>query len=230
MAYFPFFIDLEGQRAVVAGGGRVALRKVKALVEYGASVTVIAENCCEELMEYLNEGKILVIKTKYNYEPQAFGEEDGQEQRQNLSEQFAACMSGAKVVILATDNAGLNHAAAAWCRENGILVNTADQMEDCDFLFPALVHQKDVTVGITTGGKSPLLAARIRKEIEKGCPEYIGEVAEWLGWARQFVRPLQKTEAEKKAIYGELLEWLLERGADVGKEEAERHLREVIHA
>lgn len=230
MAYFPFFIDLEGQRAVVAGGGKVALRKVRALVEYGASVTVVAEDCCDELMEYLNKGRILIIKTKYNYEPQGVGETEEIQQRQELYKQLAVYMGGAKVVILATDNARLNHVAATWCRENGILVNTVDQMEDCDFLFPALVHRKDVTVGITTGGKSPLLAARIRREIEKGCPEYIGEAAEWLGWIRQFVKPLPKTEAEKKEIYGKMLEWLLERGAAVEKEEVERHLQEVIHA
>lgn len=230
MAYFPFFIDLEGQKVVVAGGGRVALRKVMALVEYGADVTVAAENCCEEFKEYLDKGKIQLIKMKFNYDSAAAGTEKEARHRQSLYRQLSVCMSGAKAAVLAMDNAGLNHAAAGWCRENGIPVNTVDQMEDCDFLFPALVHHGEVTVGITTGGKSPLLAARIRKEIEKGCPEFIGEAADWMGWVRQFVKPLKETEEKKKEIYGKMLEWLLEREADVGKEEVEKHLWEVIHA
>lgn len=224
MAFFPFFVDLKGQKVVVAGGGKVALRKVMALAEYGADITVVAENCCKELMEYLNQGKILIIKTKYNY---ISGTDEGKEA---FYEQLAFYMAGAKVAILATDDAALNHVAALWCRKNGILVNTVDQIEDCDFLFPALVHRDEVTIGITTGGNSPLLASRMRKELEEHYPEYIGTAAEWLGWLRQFVKPMQITEQEKKKIYGEMLEWLLEREADVAEEEVEEHLREVIHA
>lgn len=226
MAFFPFFMDLKGKKVVVAGGGKVALRKVMALAEYGADITVVAEDCCKELMEYLNKGKILIIKTKYNYVP----ETDGEEQREAFYEQLAAYMTGAMAAVLATDDAALNHAAALWCRQNGILVNTVDQTEDCDFLFPALVHRDEVTIGITTGGNSPLLAGRIREELEERYPAYIGTAAEWLGWLRQFVKPMQATEEEKKRIYGEMLEWLLAREADVAEEEVREHLREVIHA
>ena len=86
-------------------------------------------------------------------------------------------LEGVRFAVAATDNAALNARVAADCRARGIPVNSADDPDNCDFFFPALVVRGEVTVGISTGGASPALAAALRAYIEGLLPQNVGEIA-----------------------------------------------------
>ena len=200
MAYFPLFIELENKIVWVFGGGKVACRKAKTILSYDARVEVYAENFCEELKELEKETNLSLIKTKFYKQ----GELDfsGEQPFFNHSQKEIA------FAIAATDDRGLNHELSSVCRQHGIMVNVADQLEDCDFSFPALVKQKDVTIAVTTGGKSPLLAAQIREELQNHYTGEIGQLAEEMGWIRSYITPLELSAGEKRKLHQEMLEFL----------------------
>ncbi len=183
MAYFPLFIDLNGRKCVVIGGGRVAARKVKTLLLYGADVLVIspgtegltAEGLCgspdAEAGEH-NAGvsDYRVIKDRLNTEEMEWEIKD------------------AVLVLAAADDRQVNHQAAAICHRLGIPVNVADEPSECTFLFPAVVKRGDISIGINTGGQSPVMSSMIRKETEKAVPEYYTELTRQLGELRSRIR------------------------------------------
>lgn len=176
MAHFPIFIEIENKKCLVIGGGKVALRKVESLLRYGADVRVIGKEICGELLELLPPASL---------------------RRGELSEQD---LDSAALVIVATADRQANHRAAVLCRERGIPVNVADAPEECSFLFPALVKKGDVSIGINTGGKSPILSSRIRKDIEKIIPDSYGDIAIQLGQLREYVQAHVPSEAERRSI------------------------------
>ncbi|MGN0377861.1 MAG: bifunctional precorrin-2 dehydrogenase/sirohydrochlorin ferrochelatase [Suilimivivens sp.] len=163
MAYFPLFVSLDGYPCLVIGGGKVALRKIRTLQEYGAKVTVVSPEICQEIEEMTG---VKLIRRK-------FKEED-------LTER--------KLVFAASSDEECNTEAARLCREKGILINVADEAEKCDFFFPALVKRGDVTVGISTGGKSPAVASKVRKKIDKLLPEDLGSFTEEIGKRRKEIK------------------------------------------
>lgn len=179
MAYFPFFIELQEIPCLVAGGGIVAFRKVEALLAFGASITVVAPDITVKLAELSG---INVIRRD-------FDEYD---------------LEGRKVVIAATDNRELNHQIAVLGRKKGMLVNVVDQKEDCNFLFPALVKQKDMVIGITSGGGSPLLSKHIKEDIEQLLPDYMGTLNEQLRELRPLVKKRISQEKQRQQVWMEL--------------------------
>ena len=82
------------------------------------------------------------------------------------------------VVIMATDDAELNSRYAELCRNNHILVNVVDVKKDCDFYFPAIIKQGEVVVSVSTGGSSPMLASKIKKDIRQNLRADYGQIAE----------------------------------------------------
>lgn len=145
---YPIVLDLSGTRAVVVGGGRVAFRKARALAEAGARVRVVAA----ELLPALAEDERLECVA----EPYA-----------------AAHLEGARVVIAATDDEGVNARVAADARAAGAWVNVVDRPEQCDFIVPSQVRRGDLLIAISTGGAAPSLSRRLRKRLEAELgPEY----------------------------------------------------------
>lgn len=177
MAVFPLFISLDELPCLVVGGGKVALRKVKTLLEYGARVTVIAPQTESEI-DKMNGVEI---------RKREFREKD---------------LQGMRIVFVATSNPECNRYVAALCREKKILVNVADVPEECDFFFPALVRRKDVVVGISTGGKSPAAARKIREELDRQLPGSVGDFVEEVGELRTKLKECGQ-KAEENAEYME---------------------------
>lgn len=163
MAYFPLFVSLDKFPCLVIGGGKVALRKVRTLQEYGAEVTVVSPQIHSE-MEALAGVKLIRRK---------FEEKD---------------LGDIKIVFAASSDDACNREAVRLCREKGILVNVADAAKECDFFFPALVKRGDVVVGVSTGGKSPAIASGIRKEIDRVLPDNLGAFTEEIGRLRKKIR------------------------------------------
>ena len=145
---YPVMLDLSGRRAVVVGGGEVALRKARALADAGASVCVVAPDF---LPAFAEDGRLECVAARY-------------EKRH---------LEGARVVVAATDDEAVNRQVASDARTAGILVNVVDQPELCDFIVPAQVRRGELLIAIATGGAAPALAKRLRERLEKDFgPEY----------------------------------------------------------
>jgi uroporphyrin-III C-methyltransferase/precorrin-2 dehydrogenase/sirohydrochlorin ferrochelatase len=155
MDYLPLFLDVRDRLIVVVGGGAVASRKVELLLRASARVRVIAPALDPTLAVWRDAGRI-------EYRPVAFS---------------ASQLDGAALVIAATDDAGVNDAVAVAARALGVWVNTVDDRERSDVIFPAIVDRSPVIVAIGTEGSSPTLARRVRSQIEALLPSRLGELA-----------------------------------------------------
>ena len=184
MGYFPFFVELEGKRGVIVGGGAVAARKIEKLLAFGPELTVIApdiEACVKAQGELLQED----AAGSLHFEERVFRMVD---------------LKGADFVIAATDDTALNGEIADYCKARRIPVNVADDRDTCTFFFPALVKDGALTVGISTDGKSPLAASWVRREIAEMLPESIGEVIDLMGQIRPVVMALEEEESARKEL------------------------------
>ena len=143
--YFPMFIDLTDRKIFVAGGGRIARRRIEALVKFGADIHVTAPRVCPKIALLAGEGKIETALREYR----------------------PSDLDGMDFAIAATDDREVNRAVYTECRKRGIPVNVADDKTLCDFYFPALVLTDDVVIGIGSGGESPGKVKEVRQRIEK---------------------------------------------------------------
>ena len=143
--YYPLFVNIGGKKCLVVGGGEVALRKVQALLEHGANVEVVSPVLCPELSRMAREGTIQALERDYKPED----------------------LQDALIAIAATDDAKANESVAAEARRRGILVNVVDDPQHSDFIAPSYFRRGDVTVAVSTSGRSPALARKIRSELEK---------------------------------------------------------------
>lgn len=123
-SHFPIFINLQGRKLVVIGGGKIAARRIKTLLRFGGEITVVAPQLCEEITK-LNS-KVTVVQEPYE----------------------AKYIENAFFVITATDDAAVNNRVCADCRSRGILVNTAHDRTQCDFFFPAMFSGEGIVGGL----------------------------------------------------------------------------------
>lgn len=172
----------------------MAQRKIEKLLPYEPEITVIAPEICGGILR--SEGVLTVRKE--------FSDED---------------INGAFAVIAATDDNELNARIYTLCAEKNILINTVDDMEKCGFIFPALVHRDDITVGISTSGKSPLFAKFLRQYIEEELDDNKINALKILGKYREYVRRVFKTEAQRKEALSAVFDLCLACGEDVPDDE-----------
>ena len=193
MAYFPFFVDLEGQRGLIVGGGTVALRKAEKLLPYGPALTVVAPEPVSEL------AALPVELTRREFQPEDLDRAD--------------------FVIAATDNEEENHRISALCQGRKIPVNVVDDKEACSFLFPALVRRGNLSVGISTGGSSPTAAVWLKEQIEGLLPEHTEEILTWLEGQRPILKERLPHQRERAVCFARLFAACLERGRPLTEEE-----------
>jgi precorrin-2 dehydrogenase/sirohydrochlorin ferrochelatase len=166
MSLFPIFVKLQGRLVVVIGGGHVAEAKIPGLLSAGAKIRLVAPSITPQIAEWVRFGKI-------DWLPKEFDVAD---------------LDGAFLVIAATSVPGVNEAVFREAEALGLLCNAVDDIGHCHFYYGAVVQRGDLQIAISTNGKSPSLAQRLRKEFEAQFgPEY--EVwLEWLGAAREALR------------------------------------------
>lgn len=184
MAYYPVMLDIEDKRCLVVGGGKVAYRKVKSLLECGGKVTVIADKLCDEVSRLSKEGKINVIHRSY------------------ISGDIAGCF----LVVAACSDAHINELVANEAKEHGILVNAADNLKLSSYIVPSVLRRKDLTIAVATGGKSPLLSRKIREELEKTIGDRYEKLLDELSKAREEIKHQNLTIEEKIEIYENIIE------------------------
>lgn len=149
--YYPVSLDLTDKRCVIIGGGEVAQRKAERLIECGAQVTVVSPALTPLLADRKKARRIDHIDTEYEKK----------------------ALHGAFMVIGATDCDDINAQVSQDGLSLGILVNIVDDPDKCNFILPSLVQQGDLSIAVSTGGKSPALAGKIRQELQKQYgPEY----------------------------------------------------------
>ncbi len=199
MGYFPFFIELDGQEGLVVGGGTVALGKVEKLLPYGPHLTVAAPEFHPELETM--PGITL--------------------QRQPFT---AELLNGKLFVIAATDNQTVNRDIAERCMQHQILVNAVDDRDACTFLFPALVKQGSLSVGISTGGASPSAAIYLKKQISALLPDDFGVLLAEL----EALRPVVKTALPSPETHAAAFSRLFHARLQVGKPLAEEEVRRIL--
>jgi len=159
---FPMFLKLEGRRCLVVGAGTVAEGKIRGLLEAGASVQVVAPEAVLQIQKWAWDGAV-------GWSPRGFQPHD---------------LDGAFLVITATASPEVNAQVFHEARERKVLCNSVDDPEHCDFYYPAVVNRGDLQIAISTNGRSPALAQRLRQELEEQFgPEYEAWVKE-LGAAR----------------------------------------------
>lgn len=202
MAYFPFFIDIGGKNGLIAGGGRIALHKLQKLLPYGAALTVVAPEVSELLEQTALKNDIRVIRRKF--EP--------------------SDLTGMCFVIAASDDAGVNAEIARLCKERGILVNVVDDKNACSFLFPALVKEGSLSIGISTEGTSPETAAALRSRIASMIPADMDEILAYLGSLRPLAKKYIRDDGRRAAFLKDMAGICMDRDAVFDEEETMRRL------
>jgi siroheme synthase-like protein len=166
MPLFPLFVELEGRPCVVFGGGAVAERKVTALLDARAVVTVVSPALSPALAALASIGRIAHVPRRY----------------------VAGDLAGAALAFAATDDGSVNAEVADEGRARGVWVNAADDRAHCDAILPAVFHRGAVTVAVSTGGTSPALARAVRERLERALPEAYAPLADAAAVVRSELR------------------------------------------
>ncbi len=173
MTLFPAFLKLENRQVVIIGGGSLAESKLPALLEAGARVRIISPRLNASLTAQVRAHNL-------DWSPKLYEPGD---------------LAGAFLVIAATAIPEVNAAVFREAETRGILCNAVDDIANCHFYYGSIVQRGDLQIAISTNGKSPALAQRLRKELERQFgPEYAAWL-DWLGAARQLLRA-QDSEPE----------------------------------
>lgn len=223
MSYFPFMIELNNERCLIAGGGTVAYRKVRSMLEFGAVVTVVSPEFCPELLELAEQVNTsdkccaatsddIIHETVQSRSQDEHGFQENQADRLTLIKRCVQPqdIDGAFVVIMATDDEKVNHDMAELCRQQRILVNVVDVKADCGFYFPAIIKDKEVVISVSTGGQSPVLAGTIKRNIESHLYRSYGDIAERMGELREQVKAQIDGEEERKKAFQQMVRSLLD--------------------
>ena len=183
MSYYPILVDPEGKKVVVVGGGTVAQRKIETLLEHGAVVHVIAQALNSALRRHVETG---VVK----YGGQTFKEED---------------LEDAFMVIAATDDPLLNRRVSNHAQQRGLLINAVDQPSDCNFIVPSVLRRGDLLIAVSTSGKSPAMARKVREMLEERFGREYEGFLNLMGFIRKEILSRGRPQGENRTMFQELV-------------------------
>ncbi len=186
MKYYPVNLNIYNQNCLVVGGGGVACRKVKTLIDCGAVVTVVSPEARESIESMAESGRITLIRREYR----------------------SGDLEGKFMVIGATSDMPLNRRISADAQKRNMLCNIADVPEACNFILPAVVRRGDLIIAVSTSGKSPAFAKKLRQDLEK---TFGGEYARFLDLMGAVRKRLLCEEHDPEA-HKDLFETLINRG------------------
>ncbi|QNU65258.1 bifunctional precorrin-2 dehydrogenase/sirohydrochlorin ferrochelatase [Ruminiclostridium herbifermentans] len=184
------FINLNNKKCVVIGGGEVASRKVEVLLRYKADLTVIAPEFNPTLIDLEINKKIKLIKREYS---------EGD-------------IDTAALIVAATSSPMVNERVYRDAVKSNIPVNVVDNPYKCTFFFPSVVNRGDLTIGISTSGKYPALAKKIRKVTEKYITEDYSEIVSLLADFRLWVSHSNLSKKEREKILAQVLDEFYDKG------------------
>lgn len=181
---FPINLNLRDRKCLVVGGGSVAERKVRGLLQCGADIWVVSPELTEYLQKLAEEDAINVVNRQYTTDD----------------------LHGCSLVISAVDDSAVNSRVADDCFERNIPVNVVDDPARCSFTVPSVLRRGSLCVTVSTDGKSPLLARKIRERLEELFGEEYAEFLDLMGEIRSRVlRDVPDRETRRK-IFGCLID------------------------
>lgn len=184
MKYYPVCLDISGRKCVVVGGGDVAERKVRRLLDCGARVVVVSPALAEGLEGLKTCNEIEHIHADYE----------------------SHFLEGAFLVVGATDDRNIHKRIFSETRGKGILVNIVDDPSLCDFILPSLMSRGDLLISVATGGKSPALSKKLREELEDLYgPEY-GVLLMIMGKVREKILAQGKARTKSRGVFESILD------------------------
>ena len=155
MDHFPIFLSLKQNRVVLSGGGEAAKAKLRLLLKTSANIEVFAKQPDPEIVKWARAKRLHLVETPLT----------------------AELIEGAALFYAANEDASKDHKVAALARSVGVLVNIVDNLQDSQFITPAIVDRDPVTVAIGTEGTAPVLARAIKADIETRLPSMVGILA-----------------------------------------------------
>lgn len=206
--YYPVNLDLQKRKCLVVGGGKVAERKIEGLLECGALVKIISPDLTPKLQEIVQAGQV-------DYSYQEFQEKD---------------LEGIFLVIGATNVSAVNEQVAQAALANNILVNIVDAAPLSNFIVPSTHRQGLLSISISTGGASPALAAKIRREIGKSYGQEYAEFLELLQEFRSQVIGKYPNQKDRKKVFQSIIDSdILELIREGNQEKVKERIAECIY-
>jgi precorrin-2 dehydrogenase / sirohydrochlorin ferrochelatase len=181
--YYPIFLDLLGLKVVVVGGGAVAERKVRTLLQCGAKIVVVSPWLTSRLTGLAKKGSIHYRKRTYR----------------------AQDLQGATMVLATTDNRKIQQIIVQDARRKRILVNVADRVELCDFIAPSILRRGDLTFAFSTGGASPGLAQKLRRDLGQQFGQAYADFLHWMGPVRQEILRAIPLQTKRRRLFQRIL-------------------------
>ena len=206
MKHFPVFLDLKDRPCLVIGGGSVASRKVKNLLNADAQVIVISPQINDDLSNYEKDSRITWINREV---------EDTD-------------IARAFLVVAATDNKAVNAQIAELANNANTLVNVADDANLCSFIFPSVLDRSPVTIAVSTGGASPVLARQLRMKLETMIPSSCGRLAAITEEYREKVKQHFPEQAQRKKFWENALKGPFAELVYAGQDESARKLLDEL--
>ena len=182
MALFPIFLKLTGRPCVVIGAGHLAESKIESLQAAAASITVIAPQASDRILDWAASGELTYHQRSY--------------QQGDLTATF--------LVVAATNDPAVNRAVFAEATEKGVLCNAVDDPPFCDFYFPSVVRRGDLQIAISTAGASPALAQQLRKDLNTQLPLDLGDWLADLGNLRREVVAAEPLNESRRLLLHQL--------------------------
>ncbi len=179
MRLFPLFADLRGREVLVVGGGAVAARKIKALLQAGAQVTAGAPDFQPEILDLARDGFVTTIRNEFD----------------------PAWLDGKWLAIAATDDRQVNAAVSEAASLRRMLANVVDDPELSSFQVPSIVDRAPLVIAISSGGAAPVLARRLRERIESLFDHSLGMLARLAHQYRQDIRRQHADMGARRRFY-----------------------------
>ncbi len=209
MDYLPIFLDVRDRDLLIVGGGAVALRKADLTARAGARLRVVAPEIHAELIQ-------LVQDSGGQCHLREFTPED---------------LTGVVAAVAATGDLGVNRQVAKAAQARDLPVNVVDSPDDCSFIFPSIVDRNPLLVAVSSGGRAPLLARKVRAQMEATLPAAYGRLAELMGRFRTDVKAALGTLDERRKFWEQVLDGPIAEAQLSGRQdEAESLLRAAIAA
>lgn len=209
MRYYPVFLDLKGKPVVVIGGGNIAHQKMENLVKVGADVTVISPDLNEPMAALKAEGRFRHIEREYQ----------------------PGDLEGYNLAFVATDDRSVNATVADEGKARGVWVNAVDDPPYCDFIMPGIVQRGDLVLAISTGGRSPAMARKMREELAEFLTDEWVAMLELAAEVRAELRTrdiMVDSDTWNAALDDELRHLLKEGRYDEAKQRLLRSLRQPV--
>lgn len=182
MDYLPLFCKLENRECLLVGGGEIAERKARLLLEAGAKLTVNAQTFNEQFMSWNAQKKLVLVQGEFS----------------------AEFLNRKWLVIAATNNQEINQKVSIEAENRYIFCNVVDSPKDASFIMPSIIDRSPIMVAVSSEGHAPVLARLLREKLEAVLPQHLGKLAKYAGYLRNKVKLTYQTITERRRFWEKL--------------------------